>query len=92
MKSKNKDNEISIKLTVRMTAKEKERLQEKADQANKSLSRFLVDTALASEASNQKEAFLIAQRLIKNQRLIDDIEDQVVQQRLRKECASVWRG
>ncbi len=92
MKSSKKDKERLYSITVRATEAEREQIQQKADAANKSISRFLVDLAVTSETSQQKDAFGLAQRLIKMQRMIDDIEDQVLQNKLRKECEVVWRG
>ncbi|MBQ8599038.1 MAG: hypothetical protein IJ411_02860 [Oscillospiraceae bacterium] len=92
MKGSKKDKERQYSITVRATAAEREQIQQKADAANKSISRFLVDLAVTSETSHQKEAFCLAQRVIKMQRLIDDVENQVLQHKLRKECEVIWRG
>lgn len=92
MKSSKKDKERQYKITVRATEEERDVIQEKAIQSKNSISGFLIEAALASETSCKKDAFLQAQRLIKLQRMIDDIEDQTVQAKLRKESENVWHS
>ena len=89
--SKNNKEEV-VRITLRATKGEKETLEEKASQANQSTNRYLIDTALAAPASCKRDAFQLAQRLIHLQRMVNDIEDQMLQEKMGKECAQVWHG
>ena len=89
--SKNNKEEL-VRITLRATKGEKETLEEKASQANKSTNRYLIDTALTAPTSCKRDAFQLAQRLIRLQRMVNDIEDQMLQKKMGKECAQVWHG
>lgn len=90
-----KDNSRTVKekqykITVRATAKQRDAIQKNASQANSSMNDFFIMAALSYGSSCKKDIFLQSQRLIRLQRMIDDIEDQTVQSELRKECENVW--
>ena len=88
----NKKNKEVVKITLRATKEEKAILESKASQANKSTNRFLIDTALNSQTSCKSDASQLAQYLIRLQRKVDDMEDQILQKKLRKESIQVWHG
>ena len=90
--SNKKNKEDIVKITLRATKGEKTILESKASQANKSINRFLIDTALHSQPSHKSDAAFLAQYLIQVLRMIDNIEDQAIQKKLREECIQVWHG
>ena len=81
-----------FKVTLRMSSREKQCIDEKAALAKKSVNRYLIDLALESETADRAELFRQAQRLVHLQRQIDAIEHEVKKQELRRECAAVWSG
>lgn len=87
-----KNSNDVCKVTLRMSSSEKQRIDEKATLAKKSVNRYLIDLALESETVDRAELFRQAQRLVQLQRQIDAIEHEVKKQELRKECAAVWSG
>lgn len=87
----NNKKEVS-RITLRMTPEEKQVIEEKAATAKKSVNRYLIDTALQAETADRAELFRQAQRLVRLQRQIDALSDEVKKQEYRKECAAVWSG
>ena len=92
MKNPEIQKENVKKITLRVPESVKEILQDRADSAKKSLNQFLLDQALGSGKSCQAEEFKQAQRLIHIQRMIDDLESQVLKAELQKEVASIWQS
>lgn len=87
-----KSNKEINKITLRMTPDEKRIIEEKAATSKKSINRYLIDTALQTEAVDRAEIFRQAQRLVRLQRQIDALFDEVKKQEYRKECAAIWSG
>ena len=87
-----KSNKEITKITLRMTPHEKSIIEEKAATSKKSINRYLIDTALQMETVNRAELFRQARRLVRLQRQIDALSDEVKKQDFRKECAAIWSG
>lgn len=80
------------KITLRMSPDEKQIIDEKATTAKKSINRYLIDLAIETETTDRAELFRQAQRLVRLQRQIDAIENDVKRQELRRECVALWSG
>ncbi len=84
IKGEYNSNIRSIKKSVRMTEKQYNLIQEKADAANTSFSNYLVQTALGAEITSSKKISELAKNMCQYYLLIEDVTELGMRKALRE--------